>query len=235
MKRIMIVAFIVSLGLLIEGVMLFRLARQVPAFATYWQGRAEKPIDAGALVYVALGDSAAQGVGASKPERGYVGLLADALEKNNQPVHVVNLSRSGAKIQDVLDEQLPRLKEITGSGNVVITLDVGANDLKSFDAHVFEARIKQLIDALPPQTVVADIPYFGPYAFGRGGKHVVAANEIIHHNVHRRGLRLANVYEQTRSHKAPHYYAADFFHPNDRAYRDWFDAFWNVIYTGGLL
>ena len=48
----------------------------IPRASDYWSvPRGE----AGGLLYVALGDSAAQGIGASHPDRGYVGLLADRL------------------------------------------------------------------------------------------------------------------------------------------------------------
>ena len=53
----------------------------------------------GDLVYVALGDSAAQGIGASTSDNGYVGLVADRLrERTGNPVLGVNLSRSGATV-----------------------------------------------------------------------------------------------------------------------------------------
>lgn len=62
----------------------------------------------GGLLYVAPGDSAAQGIGASDPQRGYVGLLAKRLRDNaGRPVQIVKLSRSGARIKDVLDTQVP--------------------------------------------------------------------------------------------------------------------------------
>ncbi|MDQ3151126.1 MAG: SGNH/GDSL hydrolase family protein, partial [Actinomycetota bacterium] len=50
--------------------------RNVAPYRRYWLRRAEEP---GELRYVALGDSLTQGIGASRPERGYVGLIADAL------------------------------------------------------------------------------------------------------------------------------------------------------------
>ncbi|MHB8274889.1 MAG: hypothetical protein ACYDC9_09005 [Dermatophilaceae bacterium] len=61
-------------------------------------------------MYVTLGGSAAQGVGASSPRRGYVSLVAEQLSRSTgRPVRVINLSRSGARVRDVVDEQQPRL------------------------------------------------------------------------------------------------------------------------------
>ena len=91
----------------IWAVKLVRIAHSVESYRTYW---AEPQGEPGGLVYVALGDSAAQAIGASRPERGYVGLLAERMrEQSGQPVQVINLSSSGATIRDLLEEQLPRL------------------------------------------------------------------------------------------------------------------------------
>lgn len=80
-------------------VRLWRLRRSVGRYAAFWRNRqraqeADGAGDAqGGLLYVALGDSAAQGIGASRPDRGYVGLLAAALEQaGGRPVQLVNLS-----------------------------------------------------------------------------------------------------------------------------------------------
>ena len=57
----------------VEAALLLRLRGDVSAYAKYWKSRPSE----GSFTYVALGDSAAQGLGASRPELGYVGLLAD--------------------------------------------------------------------------------------------------------------------------------------------------------------
>ena len=89
------------------AVRLVGLVRDVGRYADHWsQPRGQT----GGLLYVALGDSAAQGIGASTPDRGYVGLLAERVrERTSRSVEVVNLSSSGARIGDVLDTQLPAL------------------------------------------------------------------------------------------------------------------------------
>ena len=53
----------------------------------------------GVLRYVAIGDSAAQGIGASRPDRSYVGVLADDIHAaTGRSVRVINLSISGATV-----------------------------------------------------------------------------------------------------------------------------------------
>ena len=47
---------------------------RIPGHHVHWQQRGR--VDAGTLLYTALGDSAALGLGASKPDAGYVGIVA---------------------------------------------------------------------------------------------------------------------------------------------------------------
>ena len=90
-------------GLALLGLWAAKAARvgcSVSRYADYW---AVPRGEAGGLLYVALGDSAAQGVGASRPELGYVGLLAQRMrEQTGRPVQVVNLSRSAARLADLV-------------------------------------------------------------------------------------------------------------------------------------
>ena len=72
-KRILIVSAVFLIGLVaLEIAGLVQLRANLANYARYWQ---ERPTT-GEFVYVALGDSAAQAIGASRAERGYVGLLA---------------------------------------------------------------------------------------------------------------------------------------------------------------
>jgi len=107
-RRLIVALAMVALPLSAWSVKLVRLNGAVEALGEYW---ATPRGQIGGLLYVALGDSSAQGIGASRPERGYVGLVAQHVrESTGQPVLVINLSRSGARIDDVLDRQLPALR-----------------------------------------------------------------------------------------------------------------------------
>jgi lysophospholipase L1-like esterase len=73
--------------------------------ATYWRERAEQ---AGELQHLALGDSLAQGYGVSAPEHGYVGRLAALIAAAPRtPVRDSNLRVCGARVRQLVDEQLP--------------------------------------------------------------------------------------------------------------------------------
>lgn len=214
----------------IFAVRLLMLRNDLTTFKTYWEQRAAQTVPPNATVYVALGDSAAQGIGASSPEKGYVGLIATALEaKTGGPVHVINLSVSGAKIQDVTTKQLPQLAKLNLPDNAYITMEIGANDMRGYDPVVFEKQYRELLAALPKQTVVSDIPYFGPDYHNHGGAQAKQANAVLRPILQEKGFRTAPLYETTRQRESIRNYGADLFHPSDKGYRNWFDAFWTII------
>jgi lysophospholipase L1-like esterase len=148
-----------------------RLNEVAEDFAGYWHRRARRP---GELCFVALGDSLAQGLTASRPERGFVGLLADGLARSSGcEVGVLNLSVTGATVADVLAGQLPRL---AGLDPVLITVCVGTNDVTRTPAARFGAQFRGLCFALAAaapraRVLVADIPDF------RRGPHRAAAEQ----------------------------------------------------------
>lgn len=216
--------------LLLRAMQIYMLYRQRPAYSRYWQVRAEAPVPANAIWYVALGDSAAQGIGASQPAKSYVGLIASALEsKTGRSVHVVNLGVSGARIQDVIDKQIPQLKQLPMPEDAVITLDIGSNNMKGYNREEFNAQFERMLQLLPPQTIVADIPFFGPDYHRHGGKQAREANEFIRPLIARYGFRVAPIFDHTKNNSSLSYYAADFFHPSDKGYKSWFDAFWLIL------
>jgi lysophospholipase L1-like esterase len=224
-----VVAGLTAVALVLSGVWglaLLRLARSVNSSATYWS---EPRGQTGGLLYVALGDSAAQGIGASRPDRGYVGLLAERLRRSTgRPVEVVNLSRSGARINDVVERQLPALTAL-GRAPDLLTVAIGGNDVPAYDRERFAASAAQLVDALPPGAYVADVPYWMHGTFERDAQ---AMADVLTAAARERGLRTVALHEAQReagwSAMLTHF-AADWFHPDDRGHRLWADAFWREI------
>ena len=211
------------------GVRLWQLRRSVGEYRTYWSvPRGES----GGMLYVALGDSTAQGIGASGPERGYVGLLARRLRATTgRPVLVVNLSRSGARIHDVVVEQLPRL---AGLAPDLVTVAVGSNDLTGYDAARFRADVDALIAGLPAGTVVGDVPWF---MHGGTGRKSGEAAGYVAAQARTRGLPVARLHRAMRERGWTSMvtdFAADWFHPNDRGHRVWADAFSQAIGPAAL-
>lgn len=187
---------------------------------------AEPRGESGGLVYVALGDSVAQGLGARVPAKGYVGLLAERLRKSG-PVQVVNLSASGARIHDVLDDQLPRLRALDRVD--VVTLDIGGNDVRRYDPVRFEREITALLASVPAGTIVADLPYF---MHGHWERDALVAGRLVREAALAAGLSVVPMHAALQGRGWVGMfrdYAADFFHPNDRGHRVWADAFWPQV------
>lgn len=216
------------LALAVWSVRLARLKVRVGLARRYWsvpQGCE------GGLLYVALGDSSAQGVGASRPDRGYVGLLAKRLRATTgEPVRLVNLSVSGARINDVLERQLPALSRLRPD---LVTVAIGGNDVHAYDAETFAVQVDRLTAALPAGTFIADVPYFMHAHWERDSKE---AADVVTRSARKRGLTVVPLHEALRRQgwsAMLTQFAADWFHPNDRGYRVWADSFWAEISGSG--
>lgn len=199
-----------------QGVWRGRLAEAIPVHSKFWR---ERKLVEGELLYVAIGDSAAQGIGASRPAHGYVGVLAKRLGSR---FRVVNLGISGATVRVVLEKELPAFRKLQPD---LVTVSIGANDIASFDAQRFERDIRELFDALPPHAIVADLPSF---YFLPGEKKVVVANRILRDAAAERGLVVVQLHARTKRQGlwgVSTQFAGDLFHPNDRGYRVWAAAF----------
>ena len=197
------------------------LTNRIPGHHVYWgeRGRA----DPEAVLYVALGDSAALGLGASKPERGYVGIVAAEIARSTgRRVRVRNLAIDGATCAVVIADELHRIPK---EAALVCTLDVGANDIWSFEPGRFREELDRICAALPAGAIVADLPSFSPLPVAR---RVAEANRIVHEVVEAHGLVLAPLNAETRKGGpviAIRNAAGDLFHPNDRGHRVWAEAF----------
>ncbi|MBC7723995.1 MAG: SGNH/GDSL hydrolase family protein [Burkholderiaceae bacterium] len=193
----------------------------IPIHSAHWRAQQR---ETGELLYVAIGDSAAQGIGASRPGHSYVGLLARVIRHDTgRTVRVINLSQSGARVREALANSLPMLARLKPD---VLTVSIGANDVADFDAERFEAELRELYSSLPGIAIVADLPSF---YFGEAERRVRTANEIVHRVAAENHLEVAPLYRITRGRTAARTalrdVAADFFHPNDRGYSVWASAF----------
>ena len=203
--------------------------RHVADYASFWAERGDGGKDA--LRYVALGDSAAQGVGASHVSQGYVPRLGRRLaEATGRDVVITNLSVSGATSDDVVRDQLPLLAALSFTPDVV-TLDIGANDVV-FPGHTpstFTTSFDQILKALPPGSFVGDVPWFALPVWGRQSREMAgrAARLIERHGHHLVPLHQASRAAGLRLYHR--YTARDLFHPNDLGYEGWADTFWAVM------
>jgi lysophospholipase L1-like esterase len=191
-----------------------RTSAQVDAYAAAWSAVNETSRSGDGPLWVVLGDSAAQGVGASTHLSGYVGVVLERLRlADGRPWRVVNLSRSGARTREVVDAQWPAA---SGLGADLLTAVVGGNDAVRTAEDEWLRAAEDLCAALPAGAVVATCPRG---VFERKARRV---NAVLRARAAERGLRVADLW----AHTGPPYRGlyADGFHPNDRGYLQWADA-----------
>ena len=213
------------------------------AFARHWQAHNDEVLDSlGSLggsrglsppgpaepLWVVLGDSTAQGLGALSPDGGYVGqVLAELRRQTGLPWRVLNLSASGSLTRDVLCAQLP----VMPAHADLVTCGIGINDILYTNPVKLFAGLRTLIAALPDQTVLLDLPLpAGCWGFlGRASvPYVTRINRTIHQAAAARGLPVAEV----SAHFLPPWsgkFASDCFHPSQDGYRDWARALLSTL------
>lgn len=210
--------------------------RHVEDYRNHWAARPEVH-PAEVLHYVALGDSAAQGVGASSVDRGYVGLVASRLEAaTGRPVAVTNLSVSGAVSTEVVRDQLETFRALPFQPDIV-TMDIGANDVifPRSNVEIFTESMATILDTLPRGSFIADVPWVMIPGMDRQS---VAMAKKAAELVEERGHHLVELHEPSRRLGYFRYHrttARDWFHPNDVGYAQWADAFWESIEDSGVL
>lgn len=192
---------------------------QARSFADYWREHNQRSLAASGPLWVVLGDSTAQGLGASTPLHGYVGQAhAELIRRTGEPWRVVNLSRSGALASSVLARQLPRLSDLPAPD--LVTCGIGGNDILSTPSRRLSDTVRTLITRLPDNAVVLDLPLPDKFWFVAGvlTPRVSRVNQTIDAAAMARGLRVAYL----SRHFTPPWngkFAADRFHPNDLGYR----------------
>lgn len=200
---------------------------QVALYAVAWETSNAAVLAPGAAaagpLWVALGDSTAQGIGASGYDKGYVGQLQRIIqERTGTTWRVLNLSKSGARAADVLATQLPRL-EALGALPDLVTVAIGSNDVvRRTPLDQVERELREIIGRLPARSIVGNLPQ------GLWAERVAALNQIVRSAASEAGLVVADVFART----GPPWkdkFAADRFHPADLGYADWAAAFAEVI------
>jgi lysophospholipase L1-like esterase len=204
------------LGLVHPGVR--KVAGQIQPYTRFWSEQNNGALAAGPPLLVVIGDSAAIGVGASRPENGYIGRLQVALSRRDaQPWQVVNLGRSGAKVDDAVDRQLPVAQQLAAQGLPALTLCcIGSNDvLWNRSNPDLRVQLQDLIARLPKPAIVGLVAGGGPASR--------AANRAIRQAAASRDLPVVDPWRRPGSVRLK--LAEDGFHPNDDGYRSMAGAF----------
>lgn len=213
-----------------------QLFAQSNAFSTdYYLGNPTNP----PLLYLVLGDSTAKGEGADSLETTLPYTVGLQLSKNHY-VHLQNFSSSGAKINELIQNQIPKISSFHPD---LLTIQIGANDATHLTATSdFQRSLNQLIRALSyhPNTAVfiSNTPNLGvvPALF-------FPTNLLANHRAQQQNILLEKAQSGTHFQiidlftqgtlTSDNLYASDRFHPSSAGYAIWAKLFSNSIKKNG--
>jgi lysophospholipase L1-like esterase len=182
----------------------------IEPFARYWDDHNHAALHETGPLWVALGDSVTQGIGASEPSQSYVSRVHDELRhRTGEPWRVINLAMSGARFTDVVTPQITAL-HASGLQPDLVTAVIGSNDViwrRDIDAIVVDAE--RLLAHLPHRTVLSRL------GRTRVDRRRVEVNKKFDAAAETGAVRLYQAWDWPT---AGGMWAADKFHPNDRAY-----------------
>ena len=185
----------------------------------------------GKFVYVAIGDSTVEGVGASDPSRSCPALVFEKIKNEKERAYFYNLGKSGARIKDVVELQLAKAVELKPD---LITISVGANDLRHrtklrhFEKDFLEliktlnekTKAKIIISNIPDLSVVPSIPILVKHLL----RFVTGRfNRIIKEYAEQFKCILVDLYTGSKIYgrKSTGLISEDGLHPSDEGYALW--------------
>jgi lysophospholipase L1-like esterase len=173
-----------------------------------------------------LGDSLAAGLGADDVADTPAHTVARMLER---PVEVRMLAVPGARVEDVLRQQLPLLDRATD----LVVVSVGANDVATGTAReAYAARLDTLLAAVAPTpTIVLSLPDMAmpdrlaeplrTLAGLRARWFEAARQRVVATHPHARSVDVASRPVGMTRRVARTHLCADHFHPGPQGYRVW--------------
>jgi lysophospholipase L1-like esterase len=200
-----------------------RVQRQVDPYAVAWQTHNQNALTEPGRRWIVLGDSMSQGIGASAFDAGWVNQLHQRLDPATRP-RILNLSANGARVLDVLEQQIPAYRSLPDAADLpdLVTVLIGSNDLFGRRMHRrgLPEAFAELLAQLPTGAVVATLPQ--PHAAAAG------ANAHIDRVASAGGLRVVDLRTAGPASWRGKL-ASDRFHPNDDGFRAIADAFEPVV------
>lgn len=192
-----------------------------------------------AVTLVVMGDSTAAGLGAGEPAHSYPQVLARRLASDGYRVDLRVFGLSGARVKDVLEEQLPQALEVDPD---YVFIGIGANDVTHLTS-LGELRsdmasvLRTLDERTEAETVIAGAPDMRAPAFyeplrslaGWRGRQVAGAIEDVGRD---KGVAVVQLAKETGPKfgtDPERFHSADDFHPSADGYRLWADAIFPVL------
>lgn len=199
---------------------LVEAARRFPSTYALGKGRP--------FTYVSLGDSTVAGVGVKRVEESLPYLVATEVASSGHRVVVHNLGVSGARIEDVVQHQLPKLPQ---GPLPLVTVSVSANDAThGTELPQFERNLRNLLRSLDSRGAARVVLTTTPNFRSTPGvplplrsvltRRASRLSETIRKVANEfSGVRIADLYNEGTL--TTDQYAADGFHPSQDGYAAW--------------
>jgi lysophospholipase L1-like esterase len=192
------------------------------------------------VVYVALGDSTVQGIGATSADTTYPGIITARLRGIYPDARLENFGVAGAVAHDVASGQLERAVALQPA---LVTLSVGPNDVTgSFSADDYARSIDTIFRTLAERTsavvvvnLLPDLALTPRYAKSPQRKKIVRraleVNAILKRAAAVWNAQLVDLHDASRREVSghPELFASDGYHPSDAGYARWADLMWHGI------
>ncbi len=179
--------------------------REIVPYAGDWHEHNVAALGRREALWVVLGDSLSQGVGATSIDQSWVLQAARMIAEKGLQYRIINLSISGARVTDVLERELPALNGLATVPDLVTVL-VGSNDVVRHDLRAELPRhYAALLAALPRGALVAvtDHPH----------RVLSPVNTLVREAAGTGAVQVVPIRLSTRD------LAEDHFHLNDHGYR----------------
>jgi lysophospholipase L1-like esterase len=194
------------------------------------------------VIYVALGDSTVEGVGASSPGHNYVSRLGARLQQRYPRLRMANLGVGGATSRDVLVDQLGDAIALRPH---LVTLSVGPNDITGrVPVETYARNLEAIFARLAAETeaviVVNLLPDLAvtPRFRSRESAPIVGRlsadfNAVVARTAKRHGALVVDLYRASRKEvpRHPELLSADGYHPSDLGYARWAELMWEAVRT----
>jgi acyl-CoA thioesterase I len=192
------------------------------------------------FVYVALGDSTVEGVGATSAAANYVSRIGERLRALYPNVRVVNLGKGGATSANVVHDQLAKAVKLKPQ---LVTLSIGPNDITGGrDVAQYERHLDTVFRTLAQQTQAVVVANLLPDLaitprFRAAPERAAVAEQTDRYNralarkAEQYGVDIVDLFVASREEVPvhPELVGRDGYHPSDAGYARWAELMWQRI------
>lgn len=186
-----------------------KTADQIEPYTDWWNAQNSRALTNSSEnrcpVVAVIGDSMAIGIGATAPDRGYLGLVRDQLVADDgRPWQMINLGQWGDRIQDGIDRQIPALATIAKPDILIVC--IGSNDMVwGASPRKLRKGLLDIMEAVPAPAHFCTLIGTSPRA--------IIANKALLRLAAEGGHDVVNPWFRWKGNQA-----SDRFHPNDDGY-----------------